>query len=1035
MLLSFLLLLCIVIPVTAGAEDLGNDTAMDVQKTDQITGVFPVSRETCDSGDSCGCDMDVLSGANEVAGGFPQAYPLGYRPAPNKIADRTPQEISFLTAADGFPIMAGEPLPSTYDLRDYDRMTTVKNQGSCGSCWAFATLGSLESYFMGEEGTAYDFSENNMKNTHGFDWGCCEGGNYEMSTAYLTRWGVPEGVSWYSGPVGEADDPYDASSCISPDAPPIQKHVQNVYFLPVQTPTDNSLVKSILRDYGAVGATMLVNKAIGFNMAGSSPAYYYNASEGMGFDGGHAILVAGWDDSFPKENFNVMPPGDGAYLVKNSWGSEWGNDSGYFYVSYYDSQINEDFTLFTGVDADTYDSVYYYDELGATTFAYVQESTTGSFANIFPALGSETIEAVGVYTYEAGAEFVAEIYLNPDSGPINTTAGSVSTVTGICDFAGYHSIDLKTPVEISPGDAFSVVFTVTNPSRFFTMPLEKYIDGYSSGATSAPEESYYKNSAGTWKDAYDITEFNRPNVCIKAYTTTGHAVPAPVANFTAAPETGRVGLIVQFNDTSTGTPASWNWTFGDGDISPDQNPSHIYTTTGTYNVNLTATNAAGSDSMTKASLITVLPPAPMAEFDLNRNFIVRTENNTFSAGTYCSDLTYRLHAANTDLSSTPGNLTYIAAAENITWVDYPSYATWNTTYAEWNFPSLYVIPPGSGIDTRAGTSTYEENVYNHTVTRICNVSIFRTDAVQRTNVSVVFNDLDFESVFVGFATAKDRNVTTEIIPESVETNAPLAEPLPSGGDYHLKLDTAGLVAGNEYSFTFDTRILLNGSAVIHKPLVYVWEGINHDTAALGETHKAEVPARMLPADATGFSVETNTSCEWTVVLQNNLLSVLEGSSIQVRTPPVADFSATPRIGVPLFGVSFTDLSAGDVDSWLWAFGDGTNSTDQNPVHTYTADGVYTVTLSVNGGESASMKANYIRVTSLLLGDANSDGTVNQADTLRVLKEVIGMTAPPVSGTDAFEQTDVHWNSVIDVGDAMYIAQYNVGLRAEWFELV
>ncbi|MDE4908362.1 S8 family serine peptidase [Methanogenium marinum] len=494
-------------------------------------------------------------------------------------------------------------------------------------------------------------------------------------------------------------------------------------------------------------------------------------------------------------------------------------------------------------------------------------------------------------------------------------------------------------------------------------------------------------------------------------------------------------FLVNFTDISTGDPTDWAWDFGDDGISSDENPSHIYNTTGIYNVSLSVTNGAFSDTITKTGLVTILPPAPTAEFDLNRNLIVQTDNDTFSAGTYHSDLTYRLHAANTDLNTTLGNLVYRAAAENITWVDNPSYATWNTTNVEWDFPSEYVLFPGSGLDAQAKTSSSEANVYNHTITRINNVSLFRTDGGQRTNVSVVFNGLDFESVFVGFASANNTNVTTEIISDSVETNAPLAEPLPSGGDYHLKLDTAELFTGKEYYFTFDTGVFLNGSAVIHKPFVYIWEGMSHDGANIGETYKAEVPAALLPADASGFSVETNTSCEWNVTRQNNLLSVLNGSSVKVRTPPVADFSATPKTGDPSMTVTFTDLSTGDVDSWLWTFGDGTSSTEQSPVHTYTENGVYTVTLSVNGGESISTEDDYIRVTSLLLGDANSDGEVNQADTLRVLKEVVGMMTPPVQDTDEFEQTDVHWNSAIDIGDAMFIAQYKVGLRDKWFELV
>lgn len=513
------------------------------------------------------------------------------------------------------------------------------------------------------------------------------------------------------------------------------------------------------------------------------------------------------------------------------------------------------------------------------------------------------------------------------------------------------------------------------------------------------------------------------------------ATTVPVANFTAAPINGTAPLTVLFVDTSTGGPAAWNWSFGDGNSSTTQHPTHIYRTPGTYTVSLTVTNIAGNDTVTKSGLVTVAAPAPTARFDINRNFIVQTENNTFTAGTYHTDLTYRLHAVNTDLSSTLGNLTYVAATDNITWVNYASCATWNATYATWIFPTEYVISPGSGLDTRAGTSNTEENVYNHSITRIINVSIFRTDGVQHTNATVTFDDLDFESVFVAFVSANNANVTTEIIPESVETNAPLAEPLPSGGDYHLELDTARLVTGTEYYFTFDTRIFLNGSPVIHKPMVYVWEGMSHDSADIGETYKAEVPLSMLPAGATEFSVETNTSCDWSVVRQNNLLSILEGSSIAVSGYPVADFSATPRIGASPLNVSFTDLSTGYPDTWLWTFGDGTNATVQNPVHLYAADGVYTVTLLVNGGDSSSTKSISIRVTSLLLGDANSNGEVNQVDTLRVLKEVVGLEPAPESGTDVFEQTDVHWNGAIDVGDAMYIAQYNVGLRDRWFEVV
>jgi PKD repeat protein len=84
----------------------------------------------------------------------------------------------------------------------------------------------------------------------------------------------------------------------------------------------------------------------------------------------------------------------------------------------------------------------------------------------------------------------------------------------------------------------------------------------------------------------------------------------PVANFTGSPTNGMTPLTVNFADNSSGSPTSWAWTFGDGGSSTAQNPSHIYTVAGTYSVTLQATNALGSNTLTKANYITVTPPPP-----------------------------------------------------------------------------------------------------------------------------------------------------------------------------------------------------------------------------------------------------------------------------------------------------------------------------------------------------------------------------------------------------------------------------------------
>jgi len=159
------------------------------------------------------------------------------------------------------------------------------------------------------------------------------------------------------------------------------------------------------------------------------------------------------------------------------------------------------------------------------------------------------------------------------------------------------------------------------------------------------------------------------------------------------------------------------------------------------------------------------------------------------------------------------------------------------------------------------------------------------------------------------------------------------------------------------------------------------------------------------------------------------------SHIMVQPGLAAAFDANVTSGVAPLTVRFTDTSSGNPTAWLWTFGDGNTSTDQNPTHTYTAPGNYTVSLAVNGGEGAYTRPAYIMVTPVLFGDANEDGVVNQVDTLRVLKQVVGLSTKPAADTEQFTKTDVHRNGAIEVGDALFIAQYNVGLRDAWFALM
>lgn len=386
--------------------------------------------------------------------------------------------------------------PSTYDLRTYGKMTPVRNQGSCGSCWVFATYGSLESTLLTAE--TRDFSENHLKNTHGFDLSCCNGGNEFMSMAYLSRW---------SGPWNETDDPYNPSSCTSTTDKPVQKHIQNAFFVPENLTLIASIpdIKYAIMNYGAVKASYYHSDSY-YNSTYKS--YYYNGSSSTN----HAVTIAGWDDTFSRTKFNNQPPGDGAFLVKNSWGTSWGA-SGYFYLSYYDSSLSG-FTIFFGEPTANFDYIYQYDPLGwISSFGYGSE--TAWFANIFTATSNQYLLAVSFYVASPNSPYEIYIYTNVTSGPRTGTLSG--TKTGTIENAGYNTILLNSPVSLSPGQKFSVVVKLTTPGYNYPIPIEYAYSGYSSGASASSGQSFISSNGTSWQDI--TSSISTANVCIKAFAS------------------------------------------------------------------------------------------------------------------------------------------------------------------------------------------------------------------------------------------------------------------------------------------------------------------------------------------------------------------------------------------------------------------------------------------------------------------------------------------------------------------------------------
>ena len=411
--------------------------------------------------------------------------------------------------------------PSTYDLRN-TKVSPVRNQNPFGTCWAFATFASLESTLMPATPTP-DFSEKNLVNLAGFSLpGTPQeaGGNTAMSAAYLTRW---------NGPVNEATDPYPSSVWTSSSTYSPVIHVQNVVFFPGRTSrTDNDNLKGALTRWGAVSSSLYWHVSF-YNETYTSFYQPASASDTLG-GGGHAVTIVGWDDTYAATNFTTPADGPGAWIVKNSWGTAWGN-KGYFYVSYYDkyfgsalqpSGTKKDSAVFLGESTSNYDTVYSYDKLGEVDDYYFGEKKTGSFANVFTANSSETIKAIGFYTTDLNVPCTISIYKNPTSGPVGGTP--VVTVSKTLPYMGYNTVVIPTgqQVPVTKGDKFSVVVQVTNPTNDYYIPVERNYANYTSGIVSQYGQGYVLGTDG-WTDLKTQVTVEplllNSHVCVKAYTS------------------------------------------------------------------------------------------------------------------------------------------------------------------------------------------------------------------------------------------------------------------------------------------------------------------------------------------------------------------------------------------------------------------------------------------------------------------------------------------------------------------------------------
>jgi len=425
--------------------------------------------------------------------------------------------------------------PPTYDLRSLNKLTPVKQQNPYGTCWAFATMAAIESYLKPSQNL--DFSEKQLAyiaysdDSDSFTKGPVEsyendifdqGGDMWKATALLARW---------SGPVSETDVPYGDDTLF--DLKPVQKHLQHAIYLPNKTEDSISQfnpnnIKSALMTHGAVAIGMNYSDDPGCYNETTS-AYYYAGEESAN----HEVNIVGWNDDFPRENFSTEPGGDGAWIVRNSWGDSWG-DGGYFYISYYDQALDDGVALVVE-DVNNYDTIYQYDPLG-----WIKSYGAGEramFANMFTATQSGSLKAISFYAPTDSTQYTINVYNNCQSTPDSGEKGA-SPQSGTITAAGYHTIVLDNPVSLNSNEVFSVVVDVNTPEYNYPVPVECVEEGYSDNASTGLGQSFVSfNNGSTWEDLSTITQLERANVCLKAFASKVESPPYIILSNGSAPVT------------------------------------------------------------------------------------------------------------------------------------------------------------------------------------------------------------------------------------------------------------------------------------------------------------------------------------------------------------------------------------------------------------------------------------------------------------------------------------------------------------------
>lgn len=520
----------------------------------------------------------------------------------------------------------------------------------------------------------------------------------------------------------------------------------------------------------------------------------------------------------------------------------------------------------------------------------------------------------------------------------------------------------------------------------------------SSSQLQNPQVVY--NTAGTFNVTLTVTNALGSSQITKTNYITVQG--PPVANFSFS----LTGNAVQFVSTSTGNPTSFNWTFGDGNTSNEQNPLHVYSDDGVYLVTLEVESDCGTSLITKQVAVWTLPTAGFSALPtsgcapMTVNFINESSSNAVNyswvfqggspassnavnptvtynnPGVYNVTLTVSNPAGNNTVTKTGYIVVYSTPTANFTstvsgrTVTFTNTST-NNQSNSWNFGDGNSSTDVNPVHTYAADGSYTVTL---TVTNPCGST---------TVTKTVVIDADPTAGFSGSPTSGCAPLTVQFTNSSTGPGSLTYNwSFPGGNPSTSSSQNPQVVyaAAGAYSVTLitssqfgsDTLVRSNYVSVATTPIAGFTSVVNglqvsftntstNATTYLwdfgdGSTSNQANPVHTYSSGGTFTVILTATnSCG------NNIFT----ATVNTAPSPTANFSGTPTSGCAGFSVNYTDQSTGTPTSWSWTFPGGTpaSSTARNPQVTYNTPGTYSVTLTATNpsGSGNVTKTNYITV--------------------------------------------------------------------------